>query len=81
MLDIIIKKELTVNFDDFLRKIGKEDIEQVIQKISSNFENWKVDTIILNSIVNIILNISPNSGNLKDIDTEKLSKLLEIAKG
>jgi len=67
-----------VTIYDLIKKDGIEDVSRLIRAISDNFESYAVDSIILNSIVEIFLENNPYFHDLNNINRERLEELLKI---
>ena len=69
-----------VTIYDLIKKdgISIEDVSRLIRAISDNFESYDVDSIILNSIVEIFLENNPYFHDLDNINRERLEELLKI---
>ena len=76
-------KEEDLNFTEITifdiiqnNEIKRSEIPLIIQQISDNFESYEIDSMILNKIIKIIIDCSPNKEDLKDIDVENLKEFL-----
>jgi len=54
------------------------NIKDIIHSISNRYEDYAVDSKIVNTGITVMLNCSPSIDDLKNINIENLAKLLKI---
>jgi len=71
---------IETTFTELLDSCNDIDInsQEIIKELSDKFESYEFDIKLLHSILDIINSCSPSKEDLKDLDIDKIRKLLEV---